>query len=300
MTGAYNFRSIPGILYYMFTLLLLSGCIAENTDDCFRGIPLKVNPPADIPQETIKDMSLYVFDDKDLLLDILPVNTMEPVFLNYPGIPTLHCVALGNTRDGAMLVSPLKAGDLCSDGFISLKPSASARAAETGFYTSPADLFYGELKIENNTTSNHPAEQSLDVSRMTASMNITLRGLQRLAGTDDGNYSLVIRETSSRMDFSGNYGGAPASYSPAMTLAANKDFEVSMFRLFPTADGGGLTIDIYRDGSLLRSITTDGGGNPIVPVVGKTTNLLLNFEGSVGVEIKITAWGETVVWKDWN
>ena len=44
MTGDYTFRSIPGILYFMFTLLLLSGCIAENTDDCFKGIPLKVNP----------------------------------------------------------------------------------------------------------------------------------------------------------------------------------------------------------------------------------------------------------------
>lgn len=299
MTGACKFRFIPGI-YYLFTLLLLSGCIAENTDDCFEGVPLKVNLPAGVQQETIKDISLYVFDDKDLLLDILPVNSTEPVTLNYPGIPTLHCVALGNTRDGAMLVSPLKKGDPCSDGFISLKPSASARAAETGFYTSPADLFYGELKIENNTTSNHPAEQSMDVSRMTASMNITLRGLQKLTGTDDGNYSLVIRETSSRMDFSGNYGGAPASYSPAMTLAANKDFEVSMFRLFPTTNGSGLTIDIYHNRSLLKSITADGSGNPIVPVVGKTTNLLLNFEGSVGVEIEITGWGETVVWKEYN
>lgn len=117
MTGDYKFRFIPGILYSMFTLLLLSGCIAENNDDCFKGVPLKVKLPAGISQETIKDMSLYVFDDKDLLLDILPVNSTEPVNLDYPGIPTLHCVALCNTQDGTMLVSPLKKGDSCSDGF---------------------------------------------------------------------------------------------------------------------------------------------------------------------------------------
>lgn len=299
MTGACKFRFIPGILYLMFTLLLLSGCIAENTDDCFKGIPLKVNLPADIPQETIKDMSLYVFDDKDLLLDILPVNSMEPVTLNYPGIPILHCITLCNTQDGTMLVSPLKKGDPCSDGFISLKPSASTRA-EQSIFTSPSDLFYGELKIENNTASGHVEERIMDISRMTASMNITLRGLQKLTGAEDGNYSLVIRETNSRMDFSGNYGGTPASYSPPMTLAANKDFEVSMFRLFPTTNGRGITIDIYHNRSLLKSVTTDGSGTPIVPIVGKTTNLLLNFEGSVGVEIEITGWGETVVWKEYN
>lgn len=168
MTGDYNFRPIPGILYYLFTLLLLSGCIAENTDDCFKGIPLKVSLPADVPQETIQDMSLYIFDDKDLLLDILPVNGMEPVILNYPGIPTFHCVAMGNTQDGTMLVSPLKKGDPCSDGFISLKPSVSTRA-EQGIFTSPSDLFYGELEIENNTTSNGGGEHTIEVSRMTAS-----------------------------------------------------------------------------------------------------------------------------------
>lgn len=299
MTGDYNFRPIPGILYYLFTLLLLSGCIAENTDDCFKGIPLKVSLPADVPQETIQDMSLYIFDDKDLLLDILPVNGMEPVILNYPGIPTFHCVAMGNTQDGTMLVSPLKKGDPCSDGFISLKPSVSTRA-EQGIFTSPSDLFYGELEIENNTTSNGGGEHTIEVSRMTASMNITLRGLQDLTGTNDGNYSLVVRETSSRMDFNGNYGGPPASYSPAMTLAANKDFEVSMFRLFPTAEGNGLTIDIYHNRSLLKSITADGSGKPIVPIVGKTTNLLLDFKASVDVEVEITGWGETVVWKEYN
>ena len=299
MTGDYKFRFIPGILYFMFTLLLLSGCIAENTDDCFKGIPLKVNLPADIPLETIKDMTLYVFDDKDLLLDKITVNGIEPVNLKYPGIPTLHCVALCNTQDGTMLVSPLNTGDSCSDGFISLKPSVSTKT-EQSIFISPTDLFYGELEVENNTTSNHPEELIMNISRMTASMNITLRGLQRLTGTNDRDYSLVIHETSSRMDFNGKYAGPPAFYSPAMNLATNKDFEVSMFRLFPTTNGSGLTIDIYHNGSLLKSIKADGSGNPIVPVVGKTTNLLLNFEGSVGVDIEITAWGETVVWKEYN
>ena len=73
-----------------------------------------------------------------------------------------------------------------------------------------------------------------------------------------------------------------------------------MFRLFPTVNSAGLTIEIYHKGTLLKSIHADGSGNPILPVVGKTTNLLLNFEGSVNVEIEITKWGETTIWKEYN
>ena len=299
MTGNYRLWYIPGILYFMLTLLLLSGCIAENTDDCYKGTPLTVELPAGILPESMKDISLYVFDDKDKLLDVFSMSATEPVILNYPDIPMLHCVALCNTQDGTMSVSPPEKGGSCSGGFISLKPAEPTRV-EQGIFTSPTDLLYGELKLENNTTPAKPERQVVSVSRMTASMNITLRGLQRLTGTEDWDYSLVFRETNSRMNFDGTYGGTPASYSPPVTPGKNKDFEVSMFRLFPTLNATGLTIEIYHNGTLLKSVHADGSGNPIIPVVGKTMNLLLNFEGSVNVEIELTEWGETVIWKEYN
>ena len=299
MTGNYRLWYIPGILYFMLTLLLLSGCIAENTDDCYKGTPLTVELPAGILPESMKDISLYVFDDKDKLLDVFSMSATEPVILNYPDIPMLHCVALCNTQDGTMSVSPPEKGGSCSGGFISLKPAEPTRV-EQGIFTSPTDLLYGELKLENNTTPAKPERQVVSVSRMTASMNITLRGLQRLTGTEDWDYSLVVRETNSRMNFDGTYGGTPASYSPPVTPGKNKDFEVSMFRLFPTLNATGLTTEIYHNGTLLKSVHADGSGNPIIPVVGKTMNLLLNFEGSVNVEIELTEWGETVIWKEYN
>lgn len=300
MTGDYKFRFMPGILYSMFTLLLLSGCIAENNDDCFKGVPLKVKLPAGISQEAIKDMSLYVFDDKDLLLDILPTNSKEPVILNYPGIPSLHCIALCNTQDGTILVSPLKKGDPLSGGFISLKPSVPARAGKSTF-TSPADLFYGELKIENASTSARIEEQVLTVSRMVASMNITVRGLELLSGSNDGDYSLVVHETASRVDFEGRYGGEPASYQFSSRFEAGEDYKIPPFNLFPAPEENkGVTIDIYRNGDLLRSLNTDSGHRPIIPVVGQTLNVLLDFKLSVSVEVELTEWGVETVWKEYN
>lgn len=300
MTGDYKFRFMPGILYSMFILLLLSGCIAENTDDCFKGIPLKVKLPSGISQETIKDMTLYVFDDKDLLLDILPISGKEPVMLNYPGIPSLHCVAWCNIQDGTMSVSPLKKGDPLSDGFISLKPSMPARAEKSTFI-SPTDLFYGELNLENTSTSARIEEQDMTVSRMVASMNITVRGLELLSGSNDGDYSLVVHETASRVDFEGLYEGDPASYKFSSRFEAGKDYKTPPFNLFPALKGNkGITIDIYRNGDLLRSLNTDSNYQPIIPVVGQTLNVLLNFKLSVSVEVELTEWGVETFWKEYN
>lgn len=299
MIGDTKFRLLPGILSFMFTLLLLSGCIAENDNDCFKGVPLKLKLPAGISSETIKDISLYVFDDNDLLLDILPMNSSEPVALHYPGIPMLHCIAWCNTQDGTMSVSPLKKGESLSDGFISLKSTASTKASQ-GIFTSPTDLFYGELNVDNTSTPSHIAEKEMSIFRMVASMNITIRGLELLSQSNEGVYSIVVHETASRVDFEGRYGGEPASYALSPRFEAGKDCIVPPFNLFPTTGGSGLAIDIYRNGSLLRSVSTDSSNQPILPVVGKTLNVLLNFRLDVNVEVALTGWGEEYVWKEYN
>lgn len=299
MIGDIKFRPLQGIAYFMFTLLLLSGCIAENTDDCFKGVPLQVKLPAGISPEIIKDMSIYVFDDDDLLVDIVPANGSVPVILNYPGIPSLHCIAWCNTQDGTVSVNPLKKGDSCSEGFISLKSSGPTRAAQS-IFTSPSDLFYGELNVDNTSTSNHIEEKEIPVFRMVASMNITIRGLELLSQGNEGDYSIVVHETASRVDFEGRYGGEPASYAFSPRFEAGQDYIVPSFNLFPATGGGGIAIDIYRNGSLLRSVSTDSGNQPLIPVVGKTLNVLLNFRLNADVEVAFTGWGESYIWKEYN
>ena len=299
MTGDYKFRFMPGILSLIFTAVLLSGCIAENTDDCFKGVSLQVKLPADVSGETMKDINLYVFDDKDLLLDILPISSSEFVVLDYPGIPVLHCITWCNTGDGAVSAGSLKKGDPLSAGFISLKPSAATRA-QMSLFNPPADLFYGELILENTSTSNHMEEQELSVSRMVASMNITIRGLELLGESNRGVYSLVVHETASRLDFEGRYVGDPASYAFTPSFEVGKDCTMPTFNLFPVMGSGGIIIDIYHDGKLLRSVSTDSGNRPLVPVVGKTLNVLLNFKLDVDVQVEITGWGEKYIWKEYN
>ncbi|WP_294613857.1 FimB/Mfa2 family fimbrial subunit [uncultured Bacteroides sp.] len=155
--------------------------------------------------------------------------------------------------------------------------------------------------MENTSTSARIEEQALAVSRMVASMNITVRGLELLSGSGGGDYSLVVHETASRLDFEGHYSGAPASYQFSPRFEAGKDYKIPPFNLFPTLEENkGLTIDIYRNGDLLRSLNTDSSHQPIIPVVGQTLNVLLDFKLSVSVEVELTAWGEETVWKEYN
>ncbi|MFK2266897.1 FimB/Mfa2 family fimbrial subunit [Bacteroides fragilis] len=80
-----------------------------------------------------------------------------------------------------------------------MKPSAATRA-QMSLFNPPADLFYGELILENTSTSNHMEEQELSVSRMVASMNITIRGLELLGESNRGVYSFVVHVNPEKPD----------------------------------------------------------------------------------------------------
>ena len=131
-----------------------------------------------------------------------------------------------------MYVSPLKTGDPLSAGFISLKPSAVTRVQKS-IFISPTDLFYGELNVDNTSTSNRIEEKEMSVSRMVASMNITIRGLELLSQSNEGVYSIVVHETASRQPgfTKGRYGGH-TSYAFSPRFEAGKDSAYLPFNLF--------------------------------------------------------------------
>lgn len=295
-----KFRLMSKVVFVL-TLAGLSGCIGDDLSNCFQGVPVRISLHEDVPEgtEAIKDITLYVFDEKDLLLDIFPANISETVILNYQGNPNLHCIALGNIQDGSVTVTPLSEKDPLEKGFVSLKTATRPATRAADIYPSPSDLFFGELNLDNNQASNRADEKEFSVSRMTASMNITVRGLQLLTGDTRGNYTVTVHETASRMNFKGQYSGNPASYEPQGNMNAKNEFVAPTFRLFPTLEGG-LTIDIYHNGQLLRSVTTTSDNQPIIPVVGKTLNVLLDFERTTNIEITITPWGVTQIWKDFG
>ena len=70
--------------------------------------------------ETIKDLTLYIFDAGKALLDTRNVLLSETVTLDYPGHDNLTLVAWGNGKQGAQSMPALKEGDHLETAFVSL------------------------------------------------------------------------------------------------------------------------------------------------------------------------------------
>lgn len=93
--------------------------------------------------ETIKDLTLYIFDADKALLDTRNVLLSETVTLDYPGHDNLTLVAWGNGKQGAQSMPALKEGDHLETAFVSLIQTRTTLPVAG----SPDDLFYGTIDI---------------------------------------------------------------------------------------------------------------------------------------------------------
>ena len=114
------------ILFFM--AFVSASCIKDDLSDCpaprTSGFSLQVKAfDADggsLGSETIKDITLYIFDADKALLDTRNILLSEIVFLDYPGHDNLKLVAWGNGKQGAQSMPALKEGDHLETAFVSL------------------------------------------------------------------------------------------------------------------------------------------------------------------------------------
>ncbi len=105
-----KFRNCLQILPVLFLMAFVSAsCIKDDLSGCpsphVSGSYLQVKAfDADggtLGSETIKDITLYVFNADKTLLDTLHISLTELVTLDYPGHDVLKLVAWGNGRQGS-------------------------------------------------------------------------------------------------------------------------------------------------------------------------------------------------------
>lgn len=281
-------------LFALAVLIAGAGCTKESATDCNVKYSLAVRAYAangsDISGE-VRDVVLYVFDADGLFTESFETTTGTQVELSTPKGDAITVVAWANASGSNDVFPILTKGQHrivdCSVGF---DPSTRADAT---VYDSPGDLFNGTVSI---TRSESAADKVIPMHRRTGSMNITVRKLRELIQSTDDDFSLVVHKTHSRIGFDGSLSGEKnASYKPAGTLDAQGVYSTGVFNLLPSAEG--VTIDVYHGAELLRSVTTYGG-QPIAIAAAVTTNVLIDFGGNLDVQVSITPWSITDMWKD--
>ena len=159
-----KFRNCLQILPVLFLMAFVSAsCIKDDLSGCpsphVSGLTLQVKAfDADggtLGSETIKDITLYVFDKDKNLLDTLHTSLSELVTLDYPGHDVLKLVAWGNGRQGSQTLPALRQGDHLETAFVSLihQPQTRITYPVAG---SPDDLFYGSPPPAPSPTRNFP------------------------------------------------------------------------------------------------------------------------------------------------
>lgn len=303
-----KFRNCLQILPVLFLMAFVSAsCIKDDLSGCpsphVSGLTLQVKAyDADgvtLDSETIKDITLYVFDKDKTLLDILHTSLSELVTLDYPGHDVLKLVAWGNGRQGGQTLSALRQGDHLETAFVSLihQPQTRITYPVAG---SPDDLFYGTIDIQTSADAPSAAgtlsAKELPLRRKVSGVAVTARHLKEYVGSSDGDFHYILRKTGNMLDFYGLPNGTDVSYRPEASFNDQGHFVSSVFNILPTDDE--LRIDIYHRDVLRTTIISDSSGKPLRVTEGRLLNVLVDFKGDISVEVKVTDWGKQEIWKE--
>lgn len=290
------------VLSCLTILLMTASCsIREDLSDCKNTLTVKVliaedsGEPGDV--SLVKDVTLYVFDAHGKFLGSRNTEIGREEELDYPGKGRLQIVAWCNTVSGNVNVAM---NDHIDDARVSLKSTDASEPSSSGIFHMPGDLLYGTEPALNNKIEEHVI---VYVNRMVASMKITVRNLQKWAGHNDTDYSIMVGVTKKEINFYGQYLGAGAAYIPETSFDVRNDFIAPLFKMLPSKDQV-LSIKIFHGETMLDEVLSGidlETGNTITfdAVENRTLNVLIDYGNPANLRVTLqqAAWGVESIWK---
>lgn len=292
------------LLLISLPLLGLSSCIKDDFPNCNTTLLLQIKA-VDVAGQDITASGeaggayVYVFDKKQRFIQQISVSAADiqdktPIKIYHEGINDFSVLVWSNLN-GKQLVDSLISGISIEKAFIRLKKNAE------GYAQNPNDLFQGILQIKNNSNANSDVtlEQTITIQRKTALLNIMVKGLEV---PPVNNYYFIIKGvTKDTYNFKGELVGDSIRYKQGGEFnTSNSQFISSPFSMYPIPAGSRLTILIYDGDNLIATAeTNDKDGSNIVPIVGVTTNVLIDLRASLNVTIAVTNWQDIYHWVEW-
>lgn len=286
-------------------VVLLSGCIAENLEDCPQPFELTVRA-VDISNKDItsdgdvENVILFTFDETGkridkILLTAEEVKSRKPIHIEQYGPKALTFVAWGN-------VTPAEATRLESVQRIEDVQMPLLRTDGFGQY--PTDLFSGRLDRQQQygvLKLGEPA--TIDIYRRTCQVNVTVLGYeqwleshgykrQAFDPTDYASARILFGKSLDNYSIVDTYNGDPTTYRLTGSLdSSTGDYHVAPFRVYPPIDDKPFQLDFYVGDKCLESFTKDSRDALILPEIGKMLNILIDLRsGNISVQIVVTPW----------
>ena len=271
---------------------LLSSCFKEDLSDC--PLPFQVTIKAldidlnDITESgEVKNAILFAFDENQNLVGAFELTEDQvksrksiDIVIDYPGFTALTFIAWGNV-DGNLDYSQISSVKKLVDLYVRL-------SVKDGFAQPASDFFRGNLIVpveygESGRGQSHVVE----IKRMTSGVTITAINLKEWNENKDGNYTYVVRSSMNTYNPDGQLAGEHVNYSPRASFYENGDFSAPIFYTFPTEH---FIVDIYYNGELIYTADKNSNGNPLVPEVGRTLNIIIDFRAEISIKSVITPW----------
>lgn len=286
-------------------VVLLSGCIAENLEDCPQPFELTVRA-VDISNKDItsdgdvENVILFTFDETGkridkILLTAEEVKSRKPIHIEQYGPKALTFVAWGN-------VTPAEATRLESVQRIEDVQMPLLRTDGFGQY--PTDLFSGRLDRQQQygvLKLGEPA--TIDIYRRTCQVNVTVLGYeqwleshgykrQAFDPTDYASARILFGKSLDNYSIVDTYNGDPTTYRLTGSLdSSTGDYHIAPFRVYPPIDDKPFQLDFYVGDKCLESFTRDSQETLMLPEIGKMLNILIDLRsGNISVQIVVTPW----------
>ena len=286
-------------------IALMSGCIAEDLEDCPQPFELTVRA-VDISNKDItsdgdvENVVLFTFDESGKRLDKILLNAKEikarkPIHIEHYGPKSLTFVAWGNVTPADM--ARLESVQRIEDVQMPLQ-------RPDGFGQYPTDLFSGRLdrqQVYGKLELGKPA--TIDIYRRTCQVNVTVLGYEQWLNRqgykrqafDPTNYAaaqILFGKSLDNYSIVDTYNGDPTTYRLTGSLdSSTGDYHIAPFRVYPPIDGNPFQLDFYVGDNCLESFTRDSRDTLMLPEIGKMLNILIDMRsGHISVQIVVTPW----------
>lgn len=284
-------KSLPVFALLMWVGLLLQGCVRDQMDEC---VQYKIAVSAVDPQGhdvtstgIVSAVDIFLFDENGFVRKF-PHGASTELSFGASKDSKYTLVAWGNLNGDSLKLPQLAIGTSIENARIELLQSAS------GYNIPATDLFYGRRDLYGVSTKGMVSDTvRLVMERLIAGLSINVNHVAEHFGDVNGSIHVVVRGTGNSLNFLAEPSQNEAGYAPPMLQVNGKDEWVApLFRVFPTNTNQQIYIDLYRNDTLLSTITTDDEGNILRALPGKETFVSIDFRGA-GIQISmiVKPWG---------